>query len=386
MYNPATMLLYRRHLRTCRHRKKGQHFAGCKCPIWIDGILNGKRYRRALETCNWEKAERKKAGLESAGEDRTSKAVTDALAAWDDYLVSQKLRESTLRKYRRLQRQFSDWCAREGYLMLQQITVEALDSFRASRKDIQASTSARELEILRAVFSFCADRGWAKDNPARRIRIPKIRTKEKKPYTREEIVAILAACELIGQEAYERDRAKAMVMIMRHTGLRVGDAFMLRKDQVREGKIFLHAKKNSQPVFLPVPVELETMLATLPLPAGTEVDCGYYFWNGKGDPKNVLTRVQKALHSVYVKSRVRGAHSHRFRHTVATEALASGASLATVADILGISIHVAEKYYIKWTPKRQENVWEIMTALQKPQAEVEKYGTRMVHRHSGRVN
>jgi len=362
------MNLYRRHLRTCRHRKKGQNFAGCQCPIWSDGALNGKRYRRAAKTTDWQKALRKLAALESAGEDKTSKTLVDALTAWDSYLVGQRLQESTLRKYRRLKRQFSAWCEDEGYMLLSQMSVEVIDAFRATRPHIEASTSAKELEILRALFTFCMDRDWCADNPARRIKTPKVKPKEKRPYTQQEIVAILSACDLIGQEAYERMRARALILAMRHTGLRIGDAFMLRKDQIRDGKIFLHAKKNGQPVFLPVPDELQRALAALPLPFGTDHDSGYFFWNGKGDPESVLTRAQKALHSVYKKSGVRGAHSHRFRHSVATEALSRGASLATVADILGISIHVAEKHYIKWTPQRQENVWQVMTALQQPTA------------------
>lgn len=295
------MLLYRRHLKTCRHRKKGQNFAGCKCPIWIDGALNGKRYRRALETCDWEKAERKKAGLESTGEDKTSKTVADALAAWDRSLGVQALRESTIRKYRRLKQRFSTWCEDKGYILLNQITTEVIDAFRTERPKIQASTSAKELEILRGIFSFCMDRGWSHDNPARRIKTPKVRPKEKLPYTPQEMVAILSACDLIGQEAYERQRARAMILVMRHTGLRVGDSFLLRKDHIREGRVFLHAKKNSQPVFLPIPVELQRALESLPLPFGSDRDSGYFFWNGKGDPESALTRVEKALHSVYAK-------------------------------------------------------------------------------------
>ena len=87
---------------------------GCQCPIWVDGILNGKRHHKALKTTGWEKALRKLAALESAGEDKTSKTLLEALTAWDSYLVVQRLQESTLRKYRRLKRQFSAWCEDEG--------------------------------------------------------------------------------------------------------------------------------------------------------------------------------------------------------------------------------------------------------------------------------
>src|ERR1041385_1393226 len=163
------MLLYRRHLKTCRHRKKGQNFAGCSCPIWIDGLLNGKRYRRALETCDWEKAERKKHGLESTGYDE-NRTITEAIAAWDAALVLQKLRESTLVKYRRLTKQFSAWCSEQDFIALSQITPVVLDAFRASRKEIATTTSVKELQTLRGLFSFCQDRKWCDSNPAKQIK------------------------------------------------------------------------------------------------------------------------------------------------------------------------------------------------------------------------
>ena len=40
--------LYRRHVRKCPHRAKGQAYTKCSCPIWCDGELNGKRYRKSL--------------------------------------------------------------------------------------------------------------------------------------------------------------------------------------------------------------------------------------------------------------------------------------------------------------------------------------------------
>ena len=260
------MLLYRRHLRTCRHRKKGQNFAGCQCPSWIDGILNGKRYRRALETCDWEKAERKKSGLESVGEDKTSKTAVDAIADWDSSLVTQKLRESTLTKYRRLTKQLSGWCNEEGYLTLFQINGEVFDAFRASRKHVSANTSLKELPCLRSFFGFCASRRWCASNPAQAIKPPKSRPNEVVLYTKEQIAAILAASDQIGQQSYERLRAKALLLILRHTGLRISDALMLRKDRLRDGTIMLFTRKTGGHVLLPVPQELELALETLPLP------------------------------------------------------------------------------------------------------------------------
>ena len=37
--------LYRRHSRTCPHRKKGRAYTKCRCMIHADGELSGKRFR-----------------------------------------------------------------------------------------------------------------------------------------------------------------------------------------------------------------------------------------------------------------------------------------------------------------------------------------------------
>lgn len=71
------------------------------------------------------------------------------------------------------------------------------------------------------------------------------------------------------------------------------------------------------------------------------------------------------------------AHPHRFRHTLATEILAKGGTLQDVADILGISIKVAEKHYEKWSPARQERIFGLMRAVQS--------GTVLAQREKGAV-
>jgi len=364
-YNPAAMLLYRRHLRTCRHRKKGQNFAGCQCPIWIDGFLKGRRYRKSLETCDWEKAERKKVGLEATGEDKACKKLADAIGDWDSSLVTQKLRESTLTKYRRLMKQLSGWCSEEGYLALSQITGEVLEAFRASRKHVSANTSLKELQCLRSFFAFCLSHEWCRSNPAKVVRPPKFKPNEVVPYTREQIAAMLSSCDQIGQQPYERLRAKALILIMRHTGLRISDALMLRRDRVRDGTIMLFTRKTGGHILLPIPQELELALEALPLPEPLAKDNGYYFWNGQATPKRLLESAERTLRSVFRKSGVKAARAHYFRHTLATELLAHGAGEQDVADVLGISPAIVRKHYGKWSQARQNRVFEMMRKYQR---------------------
>lgn len=56
-----------------------------------------------------------------------------------------------------------------------------------------------------------------------------------------------------------------------------------------------------------------------------------------GKEKTHKAHIDRCLRAVFKESGVKGAHAHRFRHTLATELLGRGASFEEVADILGQS-------------------------------------------------
>jgi site-specific recombinase XerD len=244
----------------------------------------------------------------------------------------------------------SGFCEAEKVDSLEELTTEKLDQFRAAH-GIKPSTAARELGILRMFFRFCARRKWVKDNPATEINLPRnVKPNEVAPFTTAEIRAILLTCDRIGMEQYERLRARAMVLTLRYTALRIGDVSMLSKDRISgnddKWRIFIRTEKSGQPVFLPVPPDLKLALDAVPPPMGNR-DSRYFFWNGIGKPKTHKAHIHRCLRVVFSKSGVRGAHAHRFRHTLATELLGRGASLEEVADILGNSPAIVRKHYGK---------------------------------------
>jgi len=73
---------------------------------------------------------------------------------------------------------------------------------------------------------------------------------------------------------------------------------------------------------------------------------------------------ERTMSAVFAKARVRGAHAHRFRHTLATSILVNGGTIQDVADVLGISPAVAYRHYAKWTQDRQERITGVMLSVQ----------------------
>jgi integrase len=213
-------------------------------------------------------------------------------------------------------------------------------------------------------------------NPAKEMKAPRnLKGNEVVPYTFQEEGHILAACNQIGgakykrtEAIYERLRARAMVLLLRHTALRISDVCTLRKDSVSwdheasTWRVLLRTQKTGDPVFLPIPKALKMVLDALPLPRNAAADCPHYFWNGQTSRRAVVGIAERTLAAVFKKSGVNNAHAHRFRHTLATRLLEQGATFEQVADILGNSPAVVRKHYGKWSKGRQANIDRLMFA------------------------
>jgi integrase len=352
--------LYRRHLASCKPGKKyGRKHVGCNCPIWCDGELNGGRVRESLKLRDWQRAIRKLASME----DPTAplvKPIADAIKAFENHI---QIEESTRREYRNVFAKLADFCKGVGIQDVAQLSVEHLDAYRAGRA-LAPTTSMRELGTLRQFLTFCQDRRWIADNPGKRIKGPRnIKPAEVVPYTPAELGKMVAACDVIGRGPYERLRSRAMVLLMRYTGLRISDVATLERNRIQDGQILLHTQKTGGTVFLPIPAELREALDKLPLPRNGGAVARCFFWNGNTTKRAVIGTAQRTLAAVFAKSGVEGAHAHRFRHTLATEILARGGSEQDAADILGISAAIVRRHYAKWSQARQQRISRLFESI-----------------------
>ena len=105
------------------------------------------------------------------------------------------------------------------------------------------------------------------------------------------------------------------------------------------------------------------ILDAVPLPRNAAQDCPYYFWNSITSRRAVVGIAERTLSAVFKKSGVKNAHSHRFRHTLATRLLEQGATFELVADILGNSPAIVRKHYAKWSPARQKRIDDLMQTM-----------------------
>jgi integrase len=217
--------VWRRHTAQCPHRGKGRDYLKCNCPIWADGYVNGQRtLRHSLKTRDMARARKRAAELENPTATHDAKPIAEAITAFEKQISS--LQATTQRRYKIITRAFQAFCNGAGLDDMTQISVEDLDAYRATRK-LSLSGAAKELVILRRFFTFCQKRRWVQTNVAKEIETPKGKPAEVVPYPQAEIAKMVTACDFIGNDDYTRLRARAVVLLLRYTGLRLSDVATL---------------------------------------------------------------------------------------------------------------------------------------------------------------
>jgi site-specific recombinase XerD len=306
--------------------------------------------RLSLKTRDLQRAARKLTEMEDRLSGKPRKTILDAVKAFK--AQHEQNADETKRRYKRILRYFADFCSEDSLTFLDQVDVEALDRYAVSRNKIKSWT--KDVELLRQFFEFCRDRDWTSRNPARALKIPKMQElNDIVPYTRSEIVKIIAACDEIGRTSYERRRARAMTLLMRYAGLRISDVVTLSRDHVSGNRLEKRAVKNSKWIRVELPSAVLEALELLPPPKAAARDNRRFFSNDATGLRSLVKGAWRTMDAVFKRSGVVGAHPHRFRHTLASELLGKGGSIEKVAGILGDSPATIHRYYAKWTPEFQ---------------------------------
>lgn len=326
---------------------------------------------------------------------------------------ARNLKDKTVYKYRLLFRQLTEFAKNQGIRFLKELDQAALRKFRASWKD-QNLAAQKKLERLRSFFRFSLQNAWISVNPASEIKSPKVTTRPTLPFTRDEMMGILTAAAEWIEECQSPGKAnarrlRALVLLLRYSGLRIGDAVSCSVDRLAHGKLRLYTQKTGTHVHCPLPEFVVRELEAIP-----RMSDRYWFWTGNGKAQTAIGDWQGRLLDLFKDMKVKQfaeankikaeeapklleakggkfaeGHAHRFRDTFAVELLLAGVPLERVSILLGhSSVKITEKHYAPWVRERQEQAEADVkrTWAQDPIALLESKGTPEVHGKRSALN
>jgi integrase/recombinase XerD len=170
------------------------------------------------------------------------------------------------------------------------------------------------------------------------------------PFSRDEVEKILVACDEYPDKG-NAVRLFALILFLRYSGLRLGDAVTLSHDRIEGDRLRLHTAKTGTHVYCPLPPVVMKALKAIPK------NGRHFFWTGNGKVKSTVGNWQRALKRLFKLAEVPTGHAHRFRDTFAVEALLAGVPLERVSILLGhASVKVTEKHYSPWVKARQVQI------------------------------
>jgi len=357
-----TPYVFVRHDRKCKH-KGNKFYRGCKCSKWL--YVPRTRRRVSAQTRSWATAEHKAKALAAsdAPVNPDRQTIQAAVAAFLDDKETQNLAVVSLRKHRLIfNKELLTFCNKAGIVYLDELTLTQLERFRAGLDDAPG-TIKKKLEFVRSFLRFCVLHNWLTKNPAVGLSRIKVSVQPTVPFTQDEFTKLLdtiptmytASRGLNGKTSeYLRARLRAMVLLLRWSGLRIGDAANLKRSRLSDDdNLMLYTAKTGTHVYVPLPPDVASELRALPNSSPE-----YFFCSGNGSVRSVTANWQRKLDGLFKKADLkRRAHAHQLRDTFAVEMLLAGVTIEQVSMLLGhSSVKITEKHYAPWVRARQQQL------------------------------
>ena len=267
--------------------------------------------------------------------------LPDACSAFLRDVESRNLRRSSIRGYRSVLGSLCTLAEARGIAEVSGFDAALLREWRESWT-VKPGTHQLRLLLLKAFFGFAVKAGWIGQSPAADLKPPKNEAPPTMPLARDEMRALFAG-------AGGATRERALLMLMRYSGLAIQDASTLRRDAV-DGQLLTVRRAKSG----------ELVICELPRPVAADLDRvgpgqRHFFWSGTSKPYSVSNYWRQRLSRIAGKAGVEDFRTHRLRDTFAVELLLANVSIKDVSALLGhSSVQTTERYYAPWDRSRRE--------------------------------
>jgi integrase/recombinase XerD len=356
--------IFVRHAADCKHGAN-ETFKKCDCRKHLRWFANGTQQRRQAGTRDWAEAEKVKRSIEDELSSSVAviaeapKTIGDAVKVFMQSKTVEDIGAKGLSRYTRELGRLQTFAERAGVYTVQGISKELLTGYAATWAAIYPSTTTRGLvaKLLKCFLRYCFQAQWIARIPS----FPRIAVDEAptEPLTEDEYTRLLAACRPVAHS-----KLKAVIQLMRHSGLAVRDAATLSRSEIEPAGAFYRVttkrQKTGTHVSVPVPTAIAEEIVSV-----KNGNPEFLFWHGRGDGANFAMGYSAAISAAFDRAGISNVcfmKSHRLRDTFAVDLLQKGVPLEEVSKLLGHeSIRTTEQHYARWVKGRQDRLDSLVT-------------------------
>jgi integrase len=293
---------------------------------------------------------------------RTGKTLQEAR---DAFLKGKKVKSvspGTYARYELETQRLITFCEALGVFAVEGLTLELMTDYKVTWPERYPSTSTQHVVQLhvRVFLNYCHAAGWLTRVP--KLDPIKVDEPPTTPLTDAEYARVLGAAKT--------KRVRAIIQLMRWTGLANRDAACLRKSELildpkqKRAHVITARQKTGVHVRVPVPWDVAKEIHSAANKEGEHL-----FYDGNATPLSFAKVQGQHISWAFARGGVRSrGHmvSHRLRDTFACDLLSKGVPMEEVSRLLGhTSISTTERHYAQWAKARQDRVDELVTATWK---------------------
>jgi integrase/recombinase XerD len=364
-----SITIFVRHSADCKFSGDESHKT-CRCPKHFRYSLDGKQIRQSAHTRFWRTAEERRRQLEDSFAAKAS-AVTiepDAKKTIERsislFITSKRddLSAGVRLKYARELARFESFMSRRSKFFPHEIESADLIEFRAGWTQAYPSSLTRQKvqERLRAFLRFLYDARLIDRVP----KLPPVRVDVAPtlPLTAAQFKNLLAAIPKEFPDTRKQTRIRALVKLMRHSGLSIHDAVTLEREELKKSgavwRVTTNRQKTGTNVSLPIPSDVAADVVDA---AKLNSNPAFVFWSGNGQPQTAIKNWHHVLRKLFNAAGMPDGHPHMLRDTFACRLLEKGVPLEEVSKLLGhTSIRTTERHYAPWVQPRQKRLDDLV--------------------------
>lgn len=233
---------------------------------------------------------------------------------------------------------------------LNDVTLESLKEYLVTKgSHLKPSSLGLRIRIIRAIFRWASDEGYCINNPARRLKEPKLGSRVPKALSEEETVLLQEGCISVLE--------KSLISFMYSSGCRIGEIHKLNRNSINwENRSCIVNGKGDKEREVYFSIKAMIYLKKY-LKERKDLDTALFVTERKPYRRTSIAQLRRIIKRVAKRSEVlNNVTPHQLRHSFATHLLNNGAPMEGIQALLGHQKLETTQIYTSLSGSRRKQI------------------------------